>query len=44
MQRMYNLGSLSEDYLYLALNLDPIPQRLKPLTPGGFDGGAEEGA
>jgi putative transposase len=31
----------SEDYRYLAVNLDPIPQRLKPLTPARFDGGAE---
>jgi putative transposase len=31
----------SEDYRYLALNLDPTPQRLKPLSLARFDGGAE---
>jgi putative transposase len=31
----------SEDYRYLALNLDPIPQRLKPVILGRSDGGAE---
>jgi putative transposase len=31
----------SEDYRYLAVDLDPIPQRLKPLTLARFDGGAE---
>jgi putative transposase len=31
----------SEDYRYLALNLDPIPQRLKPLILARSDGGAE---
>jgi putative transposase len=31
----------SEDYRYLALNLDPIPQRLKPVILGKSDGGAE---
>ena len=35
------LCSLSEDYRYLALNLDPIPQRLKPFTQVRSDGGAE---
>ncbi|MDT7817534.1 MAG: REP-associated tyrosine transposase [Acidobacteriaceae bacterium] len=35
------LCSSSEDYRYLAVDLDPIPQRLKPFTLGGFDGGAE---
>jgi putative transposase len=31
----------SEDYPYLATQLDPIPQRLKPLFATKFDGGAE---
>jgi putative transposase len=31
----------SEGYRYLAVNLDPIPQRLKPLTGVRSDGGAE---
>jgi putative transposase len=31
----------SEDYRYLAVNLDPIPQRLKPLILDRFNGGAE---
>jgi putative transposase len=35
------LCSSSEDYRYLAVNLDPIPQRLKPLTPARSDGGAK---
>jgi putative transposase len=35
------LSVSSEDYRYLAVNLDPIPQRLKPLTPARSDGGAE---
>lgn len=35
------LCSSSEDYRYLAVNLDPIPQRLKPITLSGSDGGAE---
>jgi putative transposase len=32
---------ISEDYRYLALNLDPIPQRLKPLTLARSHGEAE---
>ena len=35
------LCSASEDYRYFAVNLDSIPQRLKPFTPAGSDGGAE---
>jgi putative transposase len=35
------LCASSEEYRYLAVNLDPIPQRLKPLTLVGSDGGAE---
>jgi putative transposase len=35
------LCSSSEEYRYLAVNLDPIPQRLKPLGLTSFDGGAE---
>jgi putative transposase len=35
------LCSSSEGYRYLALNLDPIPQRLKPSSLAGSDGGAE---
>ncbi len=35
------LCSSSEDYRYLAVNLDPIPQRLKPLSLTEYDGGAE---
>jgi putative transposase len=35
------LCSSSEDYRYLAVSLDPIPQRLKPSRLGGSDGGAE---
>jgi putative transposase len=31
----------SENYRYLAVNLDPIPQRLKPSSLAGSDGGAE---
>jgi hypothetical protein len=31
----------SEDYRYLAVNLDPIPQRLKPLILALSYGGAE---
>jgi putative transposase len=31
----------SEDYRYLAVNLDPIPQRLKPSNLVRSDGGAE---
>jgi putative transposase len=31
----------SEDYRYLAVDLDPIPQRLKPVSPFAFHGGAE---
>jgi putative transposase len=31
----------SEDYRYLAVNLDPSPQRLKPLTFAISNGGAE---
>jgi putative transposase len=31
----------SEDYPYLATQLDPIPQRLKPLITAKIDGGAE---
>jgi putative transposase len=31
----------SEEYRYLAVNLDPIPQRLKPSRLAGSDGGAE---
>ena len=36
-----NLCSGSEDYRYLAANLDPIPQRLKPFLSVRSDGGAE---
>ncbi len=35
------LCSSSEEYRYLGINLDPIPQRLKPLFLAGSDGGAE---
>jgi putative transposase len=35
------LCSSSEDYRYLAVDLDPIPQRLKPLISARSDGGAE---
>jgi putative transposase len=35
------LCSFSEEYRYLAVNLDPIPQRLKPLSLTRSDGGAE---
>jgi putative transposase len=35
------LCSISYDYRYLAVNLDPIPQRLKPSTLSGSDGGSE---
>jgi putative transposase len=35
------LCSSSEDYRYLAVSLDPIPQRLKPSRLAGSDGGAE---
>ena len=35
------LCSASEDYRYLAVNLDPIPQRLKPLILIRSNGGAE---
>jgi putative transposase len=35
------LCSFSEEYRYLAVNLDPIPQRLKPLSLTRTDGGAE---
>jgi putative transposase len=31
----------TEDYRYLAVNLDPLPQRLKPPTLVSSDGGAE---
>jgi len=31
----------SDDYRYLAVDLDPIPQRLKPSCLTGFEGGAE---
>jgi putative transposase len=34
-------AKLPENYRYLAFNLDPIPQRLKPLNFQGSDGGAE---
>jgi putative transposase len=35
------LCSSSEEYQYLAVDLDPIPQRLKPLVQIRFDGGAK---
>jgi putative transposase len=35
------LCSSSEEYRYLVVNLDPIPQRLKPLGLTRFDGGVE---
>jgi putative transposase len=35
------LCSSSEDYRYLAVNLDPIPQRIKPLFLTRSNGGAE---
>jgi putative transposase len=35
------LCSISEDYRYLAVTLDPIPQRLKPFFSVKSDGGAE---
>jgi putative transposase len=35
------LAEAPEDYRYLAVNLDPIPRRLKPVAPTWFDGGAE---
>ncbi len=35
------LGLGSEDYRYLAVNLDPISQRLKPFLSVRSDGGAE---
>jgi putative transposase len=31
----------TESYRYFAVNIDPIPQRLKPLSLSGSDGGAE---
>jgi putative transposase len=35
------LCSSPEEYRYLGVNLDPIPQRLKPISLTRFDGGAE---